>query len=364
MISLHEPSWAKVDLGMAVGVIGFVVLVVARRTSRRRPRWGLTEIEIHGPQATSANEMLLALVKASAKRSKRRTIVLSSLGLIAILFGFNFGMKNYRLMCKMAEAEALFYQASSKALDVKRVRDNDNQAVAVYRSAINIDPHAASLHFQLATLLSALNRYQEAIPEYRELLSEEPNNAKGLFDLGTALQKSGRGMEAIQEFQHAVNLDPRNLQAHISLANALVKSKQLEEACREYRSVIHLAPGNVQAHLNLCSALIAMHRSEEGLAEGRKAVEMDPKSPLAHNVMGYDYAALGRYKEAAAEMRRVTQLKPDMAVGYFGLGRAQIRLNQKAEAVQSFKKFLTLSEGRPRYLAARASVQATIAMLQ
>jgi hypothetical protein len=60
----------------------------------------------------------------------------------------------------------------------------------------------------------------------------------------------------------------------------------------------------------------------------------------------------------------VTQLKPDLAIGYLGLGKVQIRLNQKPEAVQSFKKFLILSEDRPRYAAARANVQASIARLQ
>ena len=226
---------------MVVGAIGLLGHVVARKTSRRRPRWGLTEVELNGPLATSANEMLLSLAKASVVRTKRRTIALSSLALIAMIFGFNFGLKNYRLMCKIAETESLFYQANNKVIDGKRVHDNNIQAVAVYRSAINIDPRAASLHFQLAALLTSMSRYSEAIPEYQALMNEEPNNAKGRFDLGTALEKSGRSMEAIQEYQHAVNLDPNNPQAHLTLANALVKSKQLETAIREYRSVIYHA---------------------------------------------------------------------------------------------------------------------------
>ena len=348
---------------MAVGTIGVVGLIVQRWKPRHRQRWGSDENgRIYVQRApeddykTDANQPLI-------KRSKPVAAALTSLSIAAMLFGFNFGLKNYRLMSKIDDAEALLFQDSNTTRVSENVLAYQNEAIRVYRSAIDIDPNAATLHYRLADLLSTMNRYPEAVPEYQEALKDGPNNAKGRFELGTALQKSGRDSDAIREFLRAANLEPGNAQIHLSLANALVRLKQLEAASREYRTVIYIAPGILQAHLNLCSVLVAMHKNEEGLIEGRKAVEMDPKNPVVHNVLGYAYAATGRNRDAAAEMRRVTELKPNLPVGYLGLGKAQVRLNDRPEAIQSFKKFLLLSEGHPQYDAVRTGVQAEIAKL-
>src|SRR5580693_738062 len=106
MFAFNEPSWKHVDFGMAVGAIGLLGLVVLRATARRKARWGSTHVDLNRSPGAPRNEMLLALARASAERAKRRTILLASIAVVAIIFGFNFGIRNYRLISKMDEAEA------------------------------------------------------------------------------------------------------------------------------------------------------------------------------------------------------------------------------------------------------------------
>ena len=85
-------------------------------------------------------------------------------------------------------------------------------AVAHYERAVEIDPGSADALDHLAAARFGEQRYGEALALYRTLLQVRPDSAVTHANLGATLSALGRPEEALESFERALSLDP-NLEA-------------------------------------------------------------------------------------------------------------------------------------------------------
>jgi predicted O-linked N-acetylglucosamine transferase (SPINDLY family) len=188
-----------------------------------------------------------------------------------------------------------------------------DQAVAAYRTSIQLNSGYTGVHYNLGIALRGQGQIDQAVAAYRTAIQLEPRFAAAQNNLGTALKDLGQLDEAIAAYRTAIQIHPQFAEAHNNLGTALKDFGQLDEAIVSYRTAIKLNPRLAAAHNNLGTALKYVGELEQAVAAFRKAIKLNPHFAEAHSNLifclhhhpGYDASAIaeeaGRWNQRHAE---------------------------------------------------------------
>ena len=100
----------------------------------------------------------------------------------------------------------------------------------------------AEAHGNLANLLTAQGKLEEAVAEYRTAIRLKPELAAAHYNLRSALADQAKHNEAIEAYREAVRLKPDYAVARNGLGNALLGQGEVNEAIAEYHAAIRIKP--------------------------------------------------------------------------------------------------------------------------
>jgi predicted O-linked N-acetylglucosamine transferase (SPINDLY family) len=116
------------------------------------------------------------------------------------------------------------------------------EAVAVYRRAIQLEPDKADWIFNLALCLDGLGQKEEAFASYQAGLAIDPDRAGAYVNVGVLLRSMEMHTGAIQAFEQAIKLDPDLGVAHYNLAVTLKLGGRYKEARAAFAKAVALEP--------------------------------------------------------------------------------------------------------------------------
>jgi protein O-mannosyl-transferase len=127
-------------------------------------------------------------------------------------------------------------------------RGNFDEAIALYRRAVEQHPDRPEIRNDLAAALSRSRREAEAIAEYEKALELDPHYYEAQMNLGATLTRLGRNDEAIGLFERAVRERPQSAEPHIYLALMHARAKRNADAIREATAALEIdaASANLQ----------------------------------------------------------------------------------------------------------------------
>jgi tetratricopeptide (TPR) repeat protein len=237
-------------------------------------------------------------------------------------------------------------------LGVLREEAGDRKEAAdLFARLTELAPDDAEAHYNLAVVLVALERYDEAIARYQRAIALKPDHARASSNLGSALRVRGRLDEAEAACRRALEIDPNLASAHINLGTVFTSQDRLEEAVRSFRRATELKPDMAEAFLNLGLALHNQGRFEEALTQYRRAIGVRLDYADAHMAEAFALLTLGRDFSAALtklEWRwRLADRKPRGFVQPLWLGEPLAGKTVLLHAEQGFGDSLMLLRYAP-----------------
>jgi tetratricopeptide (TPR) repeat protein len=198
------------------------------------------------------------------------------------------------------ERAAVFYRSG---LDSMR-REAFEEAVKLFRSAIDIDPEFELAYYGLGRAYMGLKRYTEAIPAYTKCRSlYEAFGGKRFANQQDAQRYRRDRIREIDELILEVQKGPQTIQAQDRL-------RQLQNYRRELGQVVerednitieNTVPSFVS--LALGSAYFRAERFDDAEREYKAAIKADPKTGEAHNNLAVVYLVTDRPRLAEEEVR-------------------------------------------------------------
>lgn len=185
----------------------------------------------------------------------------------------------------------------------------------------------------------------EAEQLYRQALHLEPEFGQALTGLGALFLMQKRVDEAEGLFEKALTIDPNHATALINLAMIDQSRGQKDRALARLKKVVAKNPDYAEAHLNLGSLLASMKRFDEAIFHLSKAIELNPKRAIAHLNLASIHMEKQAWGKAEQRYRIVQQLSPKMPYAHLGLATLQARRELHPEAVNSFRKAISLGGG-------------------
>jgi len=152
---------------------------------------------------------------------------------------------------------------------------------ALARHNVAKNPADFEAHYNLAAMLQAKDKLQEAVSEYHLAVKIRPDDAVGNNALGAALVAQGHPAEAADYLQKAIRARPDYFDAHYNLGFALAGQEDFAAAADQFRLASKLQPNDAGVEANLGVALAQMGRYDEAKGHLQRALEIDPEQPIA-----------------------------------------------------------------------------------
>ena len=221
-------------------------------------------------------------------------------------------------------------------------RGDPARAMRQFDHALQLNRHAASVHYNRGNALSALHRLEEAAESYDAAISLQPEFAEAYYNRGNTLRGLGRAEQAVACYRQAIALKPALFQAHNNLGSVLQAQQRLPEALASFEQALAFKPDHVEAIINRGMVLQQMQRLEEALAAFDRAIALDGRSADAFNNRGLALQELNRVDEAIASYDQAIVIHPTHCDAWSNRGGALVAMKLTDAAIASCERAIAL----------------------
>jgi tetratricopeptide (TPR) repeat protein len=220
------------------------------------------------------------------------------------------------------------------------------EAEAAFRVAIRLDPSVVTMYVNLATCLLQQGRHGECETWARQAIQLDPGIAEAHRLLGCSLEARNKLDPAEAALAEAVRLDPRLVEAQHRYGVVLSRREKPKEAETALREAVKLRPDHAGAWAALANVLGNQDRHAEAAECAKEAVKFEPESADLHNGYGVALAGCEKYPQAEQEYREALKLNPKLWSAHSNLGNTLRSLGRLEDAEASLREALKL---RPNY---------------
>ncbi len=199
---------------------------------------------------------------------------------------------------------------------------------------------------------------QEAV--MRRRLQKYPGDFLAHYNLAALLQARGKVDDAIAVYREALRIEPQNATAHNSMGSALLLKEDVTDALAEFRKALAADPAYDNARYNLAHALAMNGDFAHAASEYQQFLAAKPADAAAQAALGTVLVKLGRYPDALTCFRESARLNPKDADVQANLGTLLVFAGDLQGAIQAYERALALN---PAHEAARANLERTRAQL-
>jgi eukaryotic-like serine/threonine-protein kinase len=226
-------------------------------------------------------------------------------------------------------------------------RSRDQEAIRYYSVARTLRPKTA---LALALLLADVGESDEAVAVFGDLLQQQPGDSCNWACYGRLLGErddragSAAALEkSVALAREDIRLRPDDAHAHSNLGLALGFQGKQAEAVDAFRNAIRLEPNVASHHVNLGVALNRLRsNSDEVIAPLRSATRLQRDARSAPIDRDAALQVRRETAEAMAAFRTAIRLQPDDARGHFNLGLALRLQGDLPEAIAAFRTAIRL----------------------
>lgn len=186
-------------------------------------------------------------------------------------------------------------------------------AIIMYRKAIEVDPGDYWAYLELGYLHNKEGNFTESFLAYRKASSLRPEDAFTHYSLGIVLAQIAQYDKAIEELAIAIKLYPNFPKAYFNWGSILKTQGHYEEAIKKFRIAIKLAPYDPEGYFHLGQTLMKLTRYKEALEVYTIATQYNPNYGLAYYDMGIALMSMNNLEKSLPYFLRAKNLEPDLA---------------------------------------------------
>jgi tetratricopeptide (TPR) repeat protein len=194
----------------------------------------------------------------------------------------------------------------------------------------------------MGTAEDALARkdFPTAVKALEAIVAKQPAIPEAWFNLGYAYTNLGDTDKAVKAYNKCLELAPNLFAARLDLGILLMAEQQQQAALEHLQKAVELKPEHVRAHLYYARALDQTGQSDAALKQYQETVRLDPRLAIAQYELGQLELQQKHPAEALAAFQQAQALDSTLIQATLGAALAAERLNDTAQAVSFFEKYL------------------------
>jgi adenylate cyclase len=218
--------------------------------------------------------------------------------------------------------DALDYMLRGRAVLTRPIsRENNDEAVKLFESALALDPKEVDTHAWLSVALTVrvtdeLSTDPDADLQRAERLADQalaasPDSALAHYAKGQVLRAQSRCREAIPEFERAIALDPSRVPAYAHVGWCKFLTGSVDEAVPYFEQAIRLSPsgpGIAPWYGRLGVIQLLEGHTDRALVWLEKANSENSRLAFVHAYLAAGYALKGDMERGRAELAEAQRL--------------------------------------------------------
>jgi len=245
------------------------------------------------------------------------------------------------------DIRAYEYYVKGREYYFRYKREENEQAIELFKKAIELDPDYALAHAGLGDSYSQRairfgfpeTWFDKAIEEAQKAISLDPNLAEGHKALGSAYFFGKRWLrKGVEAFRKAVEADPNNFLACSSLGQAYINIGEYDKAFPFAKKAIALSPASAFARHYLGIIYYALDdpvRAEEWL---KNALELQPDLDVANGAQIDFFLGFGEYDKAIEQSQTYLSRLPDYPLALWYAAKAELFSGHDEKAQGYYQK--------------------------
>jgi len=226
------------------------------------------------------------------------------------------------------------------------------QAVAMFRKALEGEPDDWRINAKLAESLAALGEHETALRHFRKALARNPNRPMLYNKTALALIAVRDFRAALQHFTMAVRLDPELALAWCNRGNLRLQLGDRTGARQDFDAALRADPKLARAWFGRGNLRHASADTAGALADYDRAIELDPKLTIAWLNRANLRVQTGDVPGARSDYDAAIRLAPTSAVIWFNRGNLRVATGDADGAAADYTEAIRLD---PKLVAARAN---------
>ena len=218
---------------------------------------------------------------------------------------------------------------------------NLDAALPHYRQAAALDPSLKSFLLEAGAAFEKANRLDDAVA----LLKEFPDDPGAREELGRIYLAMNRPADAVTQFQAGAEISPTPAN-QVALASAYLKNNQPDLAKPILEQALATNPGDYDLHMVVGRIYRDQHQYAVAAKQFTAAAQIKPDSVQAWNEAATAFVLADLYPEALAALDKIRNLKAETAGDFYYRAIILDKLHQVKPALDSYQRFLQLSEGK------------------
>jgi tetratricopeptide (TPR) repeat protein len=246
--------------------------------------------------------------------------------------------KNYAQLLQAGSLDAAELNELSRAIALTQFRWNRLGIQKLEEVLRKAGPNAALLEI-VGGLWEKEGQPDKAALSYQSAVAADPSYWPAYHRLGVQSLHAGQAAQAEQYLKSALKYQPNSPALLLNLARAFETGGNGAEALKTYRKINELHP-NLAPVMNNLAWLLAKSPDtlDQALEYARLAVAAQPLKAEVRDTLGWILFQKGDYKAAKEQLDKAVlfdSLNPSIR---YHRGMAHLRLDDRAEALEDFKK--------------------------
>lgn len=171
--------------------------------------------------------------------------------------------------------ETMLRAASPKAT-AEELAKLDQQSLAEFEAAINLDPTCWRAYHNRGVSLAQMRDFDGALKDFDKAIELNPNHGDAWFNRGELKFGQRRYEDAIADYNQAIKLNPNDAAAYSSRGHAKWGARQHQSAVEDYNTAIRLNPKNALAYTHRGLAYTEQGLYDRAAVDYRQAMQLDP----------------------------------------------------------------------------------------
>ncbi len=179
---------------------------------------------------------------------------------------------------------------------------------------------------------------EEYIEEQRAALAANADCGMTHYNLATALLSLHRFDEAEKEFNEAIRCSPTFAEAYVQLGGICLNRGDLDGCLAYNKQSTQVRAGFAEGYGNIGFVQLQKGNVEEAIAALEKAVKFNKRFIQAYTTMGNAYLFMGDVDKCIENNLKALEIEPEFAVAHNNLVIAYLEKGMHDKAIEHFRK--------------------------
>ena len=229
-------------------------------------------------------------------------------------------------------------------------------AVEQLKIVSQVQPKDTETNLLLAKIHAATGDVDQAIKHYTRVYDANSDNERVKLELARLLMADKRWDEAELLISEHIKTNPKDAKGYYFLGLAYQNQQRHEDAIKQFELSLEEMPTAVEPMSAKVRSLVAVKQFDEGIEWLEGLTKSYENSAAAHNLLGELYASQKQTKKAIKSLKAASDIKPEWWVPYRTLSSIHANEKQKDKSIKVLKDGIKVAQSKEQLRTQLASV--------